>query len=83
VLSALLDSVVTTTPDSALLDWLTRGGVVGILALGLLAFLRGWIVPGSAFREIKEERDKALETVYLQAEIARRAMEAAERKVSR
>lgn len=63
-----------------LLEWLSRAGGFGILAAAVVAFLRGWIVPGSVANQLREERDRALELVYKQAEIAHRALEAAERK---
>lgn len=64
------------------IQWLTQGGSVGILAAAVVSFQRGWIVPGSAYRQVKEERDKALDLVYKQAEIAQRAVEAAERRLT-
>lgn len=70
-------ALVTQDP---LLEWLSRAGSVGILALAVLAFLRGWIVPGSVAEQLRDERDRALELVYKQAEVAQRALEAAERK---
>ena len=63
-----------------LLEWLSRAGSIGILAFAVLAFLRGWIVPGAVAEQLRDERDRALELVYKQAEVAQRALEAAERK---
>lgn len=79
--------------NDPVVTWLTQGGSVGILALAVVSFMRGWIVPGSAlkqsqedcresFQRVREERDRALEQVYKLAEISQRAVEAAERKVS-
>lgn len=62
--------------------WLTQGGSVGILASVVISFVRGWIVPGSQYRQVCSERDRALEQVYKGNEIAHRALEAAERKAS-
>lgn len=62
-----------------LIDWLSRGGSLGILAVAVIAFLRGWIVPGSVAEQLRLERDRALELVYKQAEVAQRALEAAEK----
>lgn len=70
---------VTSDP---VIQWLTQGGSVGILAAAVVSFQRGWIVPGSAYKQVKEERDKALALVYKQAEIAQRAVEAAERRLT-
>lgn len=58
-----------------LLDWLSNAGALGVLATAVLAFLRGWIVPGSVAKELREERDRALDLVYKQADIAQRALE--------
>lgn len=63
-----------------LLDWLSNAGALGVLATAVIAFLRGWIVPGSTAKELREERDRALDLVYKQAEIAQKALEAAERR---
>jgi hypothetical protein len=63
-----------------LLQWLSSAGSLGILAAGVIAFLRGWIVPGSVAVQLRLERDRALELVYKQADIAQRALEQAEKK---
>jgi hypothetical protein len=67
------------SPDP-LLQWLSNAGSLGILAAGVLAFLRGWIVPGSVVNELRAELARANEFVYKQADIAQRALEAAERE---
>ena len=63
-----------------LLQWLSNAGALGILAFFVLAFLRGWVVPGSVAEQLRQERDQALQLVYKQADVAQRALEAAERK---
>ena len=63
-----------------LLQWLSNAGSLGILAAGVLAFLRGWIVPGTVANQLRLERDRALELVYKQADLTARALEAAERE---
>ena len=63
-----------------LLQWLSNAGALGILAAGVLAFTRGWIVSGAAHGRLMAERDRALEMVYKQADIAQRALEAAEQE---
>jgi len=63
-----------------LLQWLSSAGSLGILAAAVLAFLRGWVVSGSAHARVLAERDRALEMVYKQANIAQRALEAAEQE---
>jgi len=66
--------------DDPLIEWLSRGGSLAILSAAVIAFLRGWIVPGAVANQLRDERDRALELVYKQAEVAQRALEAAERK---
>lgn len=66
--------------EDPVLEWLSRAGSLGILAAAVVAFLRGWIVPGSVAEQLRLERDRALELVYKQAEVAQRALEAAERR---
>ena len=68
------------TTSDPLLEWLSRAGSIGILASAVIAFLRGWVVPGSVVNQLRDERDRALELVYKQAEVAQRALEAAERR---
>jgi hypothetical protein len=63
-----------------IVDLLAKGGPAVILAYVVLAFMRGWIVPGKDAEKLREERDKALELVYKQAEIAQRALEVGEKK---
>jgi len=63
-----------------LLQWLSSAGSLGILAAAVLAFLRGWIVSGAAHMRVIEERNRAMELVYKQADIAQRALENAERE---
>lgn len=47
-----------------LLQWLSSAGSLGILAAACVAFLRGWIVPGSAHARVIGERNRALDLVY-------------------
>lgn len=63
-----------------ILDWLSKAGSLGILSFIIVAFIRGWIVPGRDYDSIRAERDKALDLVYKQAEIAQRALEVGEKK---
>lgn len=62
--------------------WLTQAGSVGILAAAVIAFVKGWIVSGTQYRELREQRDKALEQVFKLADAAQRTIEAAERRIS-
>ncbi len=63
-------------------QWLSQGGSLGILAIVVVGFKVGWIVPGWAYRQMRDDRDKALAQLDKQGEIAQRALEAAVRKGS-
>jgi hypothetical protein len=63
-------------------QWLSQGGSLGILAIIVVGFKVGWIVPGWAYRQMRDDRDKALAQLDKQGEIAQRALEAAVRKGS-
>ncbi len=63
-----------------LLDWLAQAGMGGVLALVVVGFIRGWIVSGMAHKRVLDEKDRALDLVYRQAEINQRTLDAAERK---
>lgn len=62
-----------------LLDWLSRAGALGVMAAVVVAFLRGWIVTRTEADQLRADRDRALDLVYKQAELAQRALEVAER----
>lgn len=63
-----------------LVQWLQTAGAVGVLAFVVAGFLKGWIVTGKAHDRVLAERDRALEIMYRQAEVAQRALEAAEER---
>lgn len=75
----ILSLIAVTSTGDPLLDWLMQAGMDGVLALVVVGFIRGWIVTGSQLRREQEEKDRALDLVYQQAEISQRALEAAER----
>lgn len=84
--SFLLLAVADPTPAAPdrptgepILDWLISAGPVGILALVAWAFLTGRIVPASTLNDVRVERDRALDLVYKQADIAGRALEVSEK----
>lgn len=63
-----------------LLDFIVNNAsAVGVLALVLIALLRGWLVTGRELDRVITERDKALDLVYAQAEATQRALEVAEK----
>jgi len=66
-----------------LLEWLSRGGALGVLAFVVIGFVRGWIVPSPEVQrliweiaQLRTERDRALDLVYTQAEVAGKALAA-------
>lgn len=80
----LLVSAVTGSGDP-LIDWLkNNASAVGILAFLVGALMRGWLVTGREAKELRVERDRALDLVYKQAELTAAALSAgsaiAERK---
>lgn len=63
------------TTSEPVVDWITRAGPVGVLALVLVLFLRGDIVPKSTLIEAQRQRDEAIRLVYDQFRIAHRAVD--------
>jgi hypothetical protein len=63
-------------------SWLTQGGAIGVLAAIVIAFKIGWIVPGWAYKQMQQDRDRALAQLDKQGEIAQRALEVLVRKGS-
>lgn len=73
----------TASSGDPLLDWASRAGAAAIMALGLVSFIRGWIVPKPEVerildenKQLRVERDRALDLVYKQAEVSSRAVQA-------
>lgn len=60
-----------------LIQWLTGAGVTGILAMLVVAFMRDWIVSGTAYERVLDERDRALAILAKNAEVAQRAVDLA------
>lgn len=71
--------------------WVERGGIIGLLALAVLSFMREWLVTGATYRrslsdcervvqQAIADRDRALDALDKYSQIAQRALEAAERK---
>lgn len=79
--------VYATTSGDPLLDFLLQAGAAGVMAFVIIGFLRGWIVTGRELAKaqadkevIREERDRALELVYKQAELTQRAIDLSSEK---
>lgn len=70
-----------TNTGDPLLNWLVNNAsAVGVLAFVVVALLRGWLVTGRELTRVVEERDKALDLVYAQAQATQRALEVAEKQ---
>lgn len=69
------------TPDdfTHLLD---QGGTLALLAIALVAFWRGWIVPGRDFDRMVVERDRAIQDRDRWQEAAFRSLQLGERVTS-
>lgn len=73
-----------TNPTDPLLEWLSSAGTLGVLAFGVIAFVRGWIVTGSAHMRVIAERDRCFDLLYAEdarakariAELSRQLREA-------
>jgi hypothetical protein len=52
-----LDVLAQVAPEQTL-DWLTRGGMIGLLAFGVMGFMREWMIPGKTYSKMVEDRDK-------------------------
>ena len=72
-------TILATQTGDPLLDWLAQAGMGGVLAFVVVGFIRGWIVSGSTHKEVLAREQRALDLVYAQAEIAQRALDAAEK----
>jgi hypothetical protein len=71
-----------TATGDPLLDWLVNNAsAIGVLSFLVIAFIRGWIVTGREHDRVLDERDRALELVYTQAQATSRALDVAETKV--
>jgi hypothetical protein len=64
-----------TTESLGIAEWIARAGPTAILAVMIVGFLKGWIVTGSAYDQMRAERDRALELVYKHAGITERAVD--------
>lgn len=62
-------------------NWIGKASGAVILAFVVLGFIQGWIAPGRECTALREERDRAIDLVYKQAEIAQRALDVTERKL--
>lgn len=75
-------SWITATAGSGdpLLDWIVQNATaVGLLAFIVVALLRGWLVTGREHDRVLDERNRALEIVYAQAQATSRALDVAEK----
>lgn len=66
----------------ALIELITRGGVIGVLAFFLIAFLRGWIVSKGIYEEAKEDRDHYRRLAERGTNLAEEASDLSERELT-
>jgi hypothetical protein len=66
------------SPTGDPLAWLTQAGAVGVLAYFCFAFMTGRLRTEKEVLRLIGERDRALELVYKNAELAQAALRAAE-----
>lgn len=55
-----------------IIGYLDKITLVSVLALAVLAFVRGWIVPGPTHDRVVKERDRYLEAATRGMELAQR-----------
>lgn len=68
------------TSGDPLLDWIVQNATaVGLLAFIVVALLRGWLVTGREHDRVLDERNRAMEIVYAQAQATSRALDVAEK----
>ena len=72
----LLDATTNTTPDWT---WITQGGAIGVLSAVVVGLLRGWLVPGWVFKQVRDDLEDAREKLERSDEVTQRALEAAQR----
>lgn len=63
-----------------LTDWLGKAGGPAVLAFIIILLLRGDLVTGREAKQLRIERDRAVDLVYKQAEVTQRALDVAEKK---
>lgn len=61
------------------IDWLTRAGVVGVMAYFLWALMSDRIVSGKTHHRVIDERDRLLELAITNAQVSHRSLEIAEK----
>lgn len=67
-------------PDN-LLDWpWERLSIVSLLGIGLVAFVRRWVVAGVFYTEVKAERDAAIEKGDANNKLVERMLDVIERR---
>ena len=68
-------------PTSDLLDWLSRAGGTAVLVLVLVLLLRGDLVTRGTYTDVVKQRDRALDLLYDQANIAHDAVDISKRRL--
>lgn len=60
----------------------TKLGMIGLLSLAVLAFMRGWVVTGPQYEAMRKERDEFKEMVVRAADTADRALKVAQKSTA-
>jgi hypothetical protein len=81
VLQVILNWFSDVSSGDPIIDWFARAGPVGILAVVVVMFLRGDIVPRRTLEEAQRQRDLALSLVYDQARLANRAVDVSQARI--
>lgn len=68
-------------PDP-LLQWLVSAGGTGVLALAVVAFLRGWVVPGSTHERVLSERDRLFSIVTETGQVADKTIDISQQRLA-
>ncbi len=81
MLQTILNWLADVSSGDPIIDWLAKAGPVGILAVVVVMFLRGDIVPKRTLEEAMRQRDLALALVYDQARLANRAVDVSQARL--
>lgn len=62
------------------IDWLSRATATAILAFGVIAFMREWIVPGPVYKRSVAERDRMFGILVQAQDSTEKTIEVAAKK---
>lgn len=82
-MSWLVGLLAATDPSGGVLDYLSRGGVLGLLALVIVGSVRKWWVPAWYATELERERDEWKSMALSGTRLAERSSSVLEEAISR